>query len=185
MTTVEAGKPFGVILHLTMDPDWHTYWINPGDAGIPTTIKWTLPPGFTAGPIQWPTPENHSMGPLVTYGYGGDVYLLTTITPPATGDLPEHLDIKAKASWLVCQEQCIPGRAELTVTLDSGVLNFRLPVTNTELFKEARARLPVENKYWNVTGEYQGGTIVLNLRTSSVLHQRRSMLIFFPNKPMC
>src|SRR5277367_1002441 len=76
MTTVEAGKPFGMILHLKMDPDWHTYWINPGDAGIPTTIKWTLPAGFTAGPIQWPTPEQHNMGPLVTYGYDGDVYLL-------------------------------------------------------------------------------------------------------------
>ena len=134
MTTVEAGKPFGVILHLKMDPGWHTYWINPGDAGLATTIKWTLPQGFTAGPILWPTPEIHSLGTLVTYGYEGDVYLLTQITPPATGDLPEHLDVTAKAEWLVCQEECIPGKAELTVQLDSGMLNFRLPMENKELF---------------------------------------------------
>jgi thiol:disulfide interchange protein DsbD len=141
MTTVETGKPFGMILHLHMDAGWHTYWINPGDAGLATTIKWTLPPGFTAGPIQWPVPEKHAMGPLMTYGYDGDVYLLTTITPPDKGDLPQHFDVKAKAEWLVCQEECIPGKAELTVTLDSGLMNFRLPEENTELFKEARETL--------------------------------------------
>jgi thiol:disulfide interchange protein/DsbC/DsbD-like thiol-disulfide interchange protein len=171
MTTVEAGKPFGMILHLKMDPQWHTYWINPGDAGLATTIKWTLPKGFTAGPILWPTPENHSMGGLVTYGYEGDVYLLTEITPPATGDLPEHLDVAAKASWLVCQEACIPGKAELSVTLDTGIMNFRLPTENKELFKEARARLPVANTRWEVLGWYGdvasrnslGGPQALNL----------------------
>ncbi len=164
MTTVETGKPFGMILHLHMDAGWHTYWINPGDAGIPTTIKWTLPPGFTAGPIQWPTPEKHSMGPLTIYGYDGDVYLLTMITPPATGDLPEHFDVKAKAEWLVCQEECIPGKAELTVTLDTGVLNFRLPTENTELFKAARERLPAENTRWmSVKGEYVGDSLTITL----------------------
>ena len=162
MTTVEAGKPFGMILHLHMDPGWHTYWINPGDAGLATTIKWTLPPGFTAGPIDWPTPEKHAMGPLMTYGYDGDVYLLTTITPPATGDLPEHFPVKAKAEWLVCQEECIPGKAELTVTEDSGVMNFRLPVVNTELFKEARERLPVEQKRWIPSAKYVGDRLIIS-----------------------
>jgi thiol:disulfide interchange protein DsbD len=152
-TTVEAGKPFDVILHLHADEGWHTYWVNPGDAGLATTIKWTLPDGFTAGPIQWPTPEKHAMGPLMTYGYSGDVYLLTTITPPKS-DLPQHFDIKAKAAWLVCQEECIPGKAELSLTLDSGFMNLRLPKENTELFAEARKRLPVEATDWKVDGEY-------------------------------
>jgi thiol:disulfide interchange protein DsbD len=153
-TTVEAGKPFDVALHLHSDPEWHTYWINPGDAGLATSIKWTLPEGFTAGPIQWPTPEKHAMGPLITYGYEGDVYLLTTITPPKS-DLPQHFDLKAKATWLVCKEECIPGKAELTVPLDSGFMNLRLPKENTELFAAARARLPVENSVWTVTASYQ------------------------------
>ncbi len=118
-TAVQPGQPFDVALHLHADPGWHTYWINPGDAGLATTIRWTLPPGFTAGPIQWPTPEKHNMGPLMTYGYAGDVYLLTTITPPKA-DLPQHFDLKAKATWLVCKEECIPGKAEFTVPMDSG-----------------------------------------------------------------
>jgi len=183
MTTIEAGKPFGVILHLKMDPGWHTYWINPGDAGLATTIKWTLPPGFTAGPILWPTPENHSMGPLVTYGYEGDVYLLTTITPPATGDLPEHFPLTAKAAWLVCQEECIPGKAELTVMLDSGLLNFRLPTENKELFKEARARLPVENERWIPHASYVGSNLTIAFSdTSNAEAGLPAKVYFFPEQ---
>ena len=152
-TGIEPGKPFDVALHLRMDPGWHTYWINPGDAGLATTINWTLPPGFTAGPIRWPTPEKHNMGPEVTYGYEGDAYLLTTITPPK-GDLPRHFDISARATWLVCKEECIPGKADLTLHLDGGLLNLRLPVDNTDFFKEARERLPVENTFWDVKACY-------------------------------
>jgi thiol:disulfide interchange protein DsbD len=152
-TTVQPGQPFDVALHLHSDPGWHTYWINPGDAGLATTITWTLPSGFTAGPIQWPTPEKHNMGPLITYGYEGDVYLLTTITPPKA-DLPQHFDVKAHAEWLVCQEECIPGKAELTLPLDSGLLNLRLPIDNKDFFDQARERLPVANTLWDIKGAY-------------------------------
>ena len=168
-TSIEPGKPFDVILHLHSDPGWHTYWINPGDAGLATTIAWTLPPGFTAGPIQWPTPEKHDMGGLMTYGYAGDVYLLTTITPPK-GDLPQHFDLKAKAQWLVCQEECIPGKAELTVTLDTGLLNLRLPKENTELFAQARERLPVPATNWKVSAEIRGDYLTLRLETPDFVH---------------
>jgi DsbC/DsbD-like thiol-disulfide interchange protein len=127
-TTVQPGKPFDVALHLHMDKAWHTYWINPGDAGLATSIQWTLPPGLAAGPIQWPTPEIHAMGPLTTYSYGGDVYLLTTITPTsAMAELPGKLNIGARASWLVCQEECIPGKADLKVTLALGFPGIASP----------------------------------------------------------
>ncbi|MCE0485044.1 MAG: thioredoxin family protein [Methylacidiphilales bacterium] len=153
---VTAGKPFDVILHLHSDPGWHTYWINYGDAGLSTTIKWTLSPGFNAGPIQWPVPEIHKMGPLVTYGYEGDVYLITTITPPKT-DLSQHVELKARASWLACREECIPGRADLSVGifLYNGRDPLGMPVIdNSALFEAARARLPVENTLWDVSGDY-------------------------------
>jgi len=157
-TLITAGQPFDVILHLHMDPDWHTYWINPGDAGLATQIEWTLPPGFTAGPIQWPTPEKHNMGPLITYGYGGDVYLLTTITPPAAdGSSVNKVQIKAHATWLVCQEECIPGKADLEVDLSlaakGALLDFKSFV-NEDLFREARGHLPVPNTLWEVKGRY-------------------------------
>ena len=160
-TLITAGKPFDVILHLKMDEGWHTYWINPGDAGLATTIRWTLPEGFTAGPIQWPTPENHTMGPLITYGYEGDVYLITTITPPAqvaSGVTP--VEIKARADWLVCQEECIPGKGLFSITASLAgagtTLDFK-HFENTALFQAARARLPVDNTRWDVEGHYAAG----------------------------
>ncbi len=112
---IAPGKPFTVALRLKMAPHWHTYWAYSGDAGLPTTIKWTLPDGFRAGPIQWPVPTRiDSPGDIVNYGYSDEVLLLTTITPPAqipTGDIV----LKAKADWLVCAELCIPGSQELEI----------------------------------------------------------------------
>ncbi len=177
-TTIAPGEPFDVALHLHMDPGWHTYWVNPGDAGLATMIKWTLPPGFTAGPIQWPTPEKHAMGPLVTYGYGGDVYLLTTITPPK-GDLPQHFDVKAKATWLVCQEECIPGKAELTLPLDSGMLNLRLPVENTDFFAQARERMPVTGDFKQVSAAYKNGNCIITFITDNPLPAGRLKSAYF------
>jgi len=184
-TTIEAGKPFDIALHLHCDPQWHTYWINPGDAGLATNITWTLPPGFSAGPIQWPTPEKHPMGPLITYGYGGDVYLLTTITPP-NSDLPQHFDIKAKASWLACMEECIPGKADLQLTLDSGLMNLRLPVDNTDFFAQARERLPVANTRWDVKAGYtpDGKRIAIALREhKGATSPSDRTLYFLPEQP--
>jgi thiol:disulfide interchange protein/DsbC/DsbD-like thiol-disulfide interchange protein len=188
-TSLQAGKPFDVVLHLHMDKGWHTYWINPGDAGLATTIKWTLPPGLSAGPIQWPTPEIHAMGPLTTYGYGGDVYLLTAITPDASADsaLPSHFEIKVRADWLVCQEECIPGKADLSVTLnympDAGAL---LPQpARAAFFAAARVRLPVPKTRWDVTGAYAGDQLALSFKgkagASSLPPGKLSFFVEQPN----
>ena len=172
-TEIKPGEPFEMALHLHMDPQWHTYWINPGDAGLATEISWTLPPGFTAGPIQWPTPERHNMGPLITYGYEGDTYLLTTITPPASG-LPQHFDISAHATWLVCQEECIPGQADLTVHLGSGQAGA--VADNSDFFNQARARLPVPNTWWDVEACY-------NIKPGLGAPGSQALWINFKNKP--
>jgi thiol:disulfide interchange protein len=190
-TYVTPGKPFLVALHLHMDPDWHTYWINPGDAGLATTITWTLPPGFTAGPIQWPTPEIHKMGPETTYGYGGDVYLLTTITPsmfaPTTvisnGGGLGRFGIKAKATWLVCQEECIPGKAELDLKLDDR------PTSEVDFgsffMAEAKKRLPVPNTRWDVEAAYQhvglGESLVIHFKDKGA-PTPLGYLYFFPEQ---
>jgi thiol:disulfide interchange protein/DsbC/DsbD-like thiol-disulfide interchange protein len=160
-----------IILHLHMDPDWHTYWINPGEAGLATAIKWTLPPGWSAGPIQWPAPETHAMGPVTTFGYGGDVYLPTTLTrPKARGSVVTDVTIQAHATWLVCKEECIPGKADLDVKLHVAGPNATLDyksIDNHALFAAARARLPVPNTRWNVRANYEdvgvGHALVISL----------------------
>ena len=83
-TAVVPGQPFTAGLLLKMAPGWHTYWQFPGDAGIPTEIKWQLPPGWKTGPIQWPIPlKLNEPGDIQIYGYHDEVLLMMQLTPPA------------------------------------------------------------------------------------------------------
>ena len=102
---IEAGKPFTIALRMQHDPHWHSYWIAAG-TGYPTSINWTLPPGFKAGEIQWPTPTilRDSSGKIVGNGYSDESFLLVEITPPARPELRagENLD-QASSSQPACQ----------------------------------------------------------------------------------
>ncbi|MCV0439670.1 MAG: thioredoxin family protein [Hydrogenophaga sp.] len=101
------GQPVWVGLQITHAPEWHTYWKNSGDSGLPTELQWTLPPGVTAGAIAWPTPRKFPIGNLANYGYDGTVLLPVPLTvgPGFAGD---HIDVKLYAAWLVCRKECIP-----------------------------------------------------------------------------
>jgi thiol:disulfide interchange protein DsbD len=102
---------------LKMEPGWHTYWKNPGESGMATKIEWQLPPGITAGEIQWPLPEKLPPIEVTTYGYNDEVVLLVPLK--LANDLkPGPLDLKAKVSWLECKEVCIPGKATIETTLN-------------------------------------------------------------------
>jgi len=124
-----------------MDEHWHTYWKNPGDSGLPTKIRWTLPEGWTAGPIQWPHPEAQRVGPLMNYGYSDEVMLLVELTPPADA-LPGPVTLKADADWLVCKDICIPEKAALTLAYAVAEGEPAAVAGNASLFGSARARLP-------------------------------------------
>ncbi|WP_439573485.1 protein-disulfide reductase DsbD family protein [Phreatobacter sp.] len=114
---IRPGEPFTVGVRLTMKEHWHTYWINPGDSGMATEIRWTLPEGFSAGPVQWPVPEAIPVGPLMNYGYEGTATLLVQITPPAGLAPGTRAAMKADIAYLVCQRECIPGEAALSLSL--------------------------------------------------------------------
>jgi len=113
-------QPVWVGLQLTHKPEWHTYWKNAGDSGLPTTLEWTLPPGVIAGDIAWPLPKKIPIGNLANYGYEGTVLLPVPLTitpdfkPPLTGNT---LDVKLKASWLVCRQECIPEEGEFAIQI--------------------------------------------------------------------
>src|SRR5258708_13106966 len=95
-SAAQPGKPVLVGLRLRMEPQWHTYWRNPGDSGLPTRIQWLLPEGWKAGEIQWPYPQLLPVGPLMNYGYEDEVVLLAELTPPASAT-PGTFPIKAPA----------------------------------------------------------------------------------------
>src|ERR1700723_2538129 len=114
---VAPGGTVTVALEEKIAPGWHTYWKNPGEAGEPTEIQWTLPPGWKAGPIQWPFAKRIPTGPLMDYGYEGRPWLLVDITAPANAASGQMAILKADANWLVCKEVCIPEQATLSLPL--------------------------------------------------------------------
>jgi DsbC/DsbD-like thiol-disulfide interchange protein len=104
---VVPGKPFTVGLLLRMAPGWHTYWKFSGDAGLPTELKWKLPPGWKVGDIQWPIPlKTIDPGDIETYGYENEVLLMQEITPPSKLDA-SSARLSTEANWLVCEKICI------------------------------------------------------------------------------
>ena len=202
VASIVPGKPFTVALRMQHDPHWHSYWIAPG-TGYATSLAWTLPEGFKAGEIQWPTPHvvQDEAGKIIGTGYTGEVCLLVEITPPlpgfrasenpgqtpgneaaATGSLTPGSDIKlqAVAGWLMCKDVCMPGEA---------TLELNLPVASTgagktdarwaQTIADARARLPKANLEWNVTASRTATTATLLLAPKPGTHHQPTNLHFF------
>ncbi len=138
-SAVVPGKPFTAGLLLRMAPGWHTYWKFSGDAGLPTEIKWKLPPGWKAGEIEWPIPlKTNDPGDIQTYGYQDEVLLMQEITPPPVID-DSVVKLAAEVNWLVCEKICIPGSANLQLELPKSTTSA---AANTELFARYRQLLP-------------------------------------------
>ena len=102
-------------LYFKLEPGWHVYWKNPGDAGEPPHIKWTLPQGITAGPLQFPVPKRLPLGPLMDFGYEDEVLFPINLNVAAAA-IPGAAVLHAKVDWLVCRGSCIPEKTELEIT---------------------------------------------------------------------
>jgi thiol:disulfide interchange protein len=114
---ITPGHPTWIALDQKIQKGWHTYWKNAGDSGEPTSIKWTLPPGWSAGDFVWPTPRRLPVGPLMNYGYEDEVLLPLQVTAPASAKPGETVTLKGDATFLVCAEICVPEQATLTLAL--------------------------------------------------------------------
>lgn len=139
-TAAVPGQPLEVGVRLRHDPHWHTYWRVPGDSGLPTRIQWQLPAGWQAGEIEWPHPGRMPTGPLVNYGYEGELLLPTRLTVPAAAAPGSTVAIKAKVEWLMCEKVCIPGEAELELPIP--VASTSAPSKWAKLFAETRQLMP-------------------------------------------
>ena len=161
--SVQPGETLTVALRLKALPTWHTYWINPGEAGLATRAKWTLPTGFKAGPLQFPVPHKFNSSGLIGYGYEDEVFLFSEIT------VPEKLTSKrvvliANVSWLVCDpKQCLPGRAAVSLTL---------PVTSeapkpspwSAKLTEAQKKIPILLKEAQVSFKQKEDNFIFTVR---------------------
>jgi thiol:disulfide interchange protein/DsbC/DsbD-like thiol-disulfide interchange protein len=178
--TIKPETPFWVVFKITMKPGWHTYWKNPGDSGMETTLTWDLPDGFSASPIQWLPPETLTLGPVASFGYSNESFHLVQITPPK--DLPqESYTLKLSADWLVCEGICIPENVSLALTLTKSTENDLLYTSHKALIDELVDELP--NKP-NQFGEYRinGENIEFYLPENFLIDRKISDVAFYPEE---
>ena len=149
--TIAPGATWVVALRLVSDPEWHTYWRNPGDAGSPPALEWALPPGFRAGPILWPVPRRIEEPPLAVYGYEGEALFLTEVEAPRDLRPGRAVELRVRASWVVCRVDCIAEEADLArrvgVVAGSGTRDERWSAP----LRTAFARLPRVMPDWRVS----------------------------------
>ena len=183
---VGVGKSVWVGLQMEPRPGWHTYWKNPGDSGLPTTLTWTLPTGVFAGDVAWPTPHKISIGDLVNFGYKGAVLLPVPLTitsefkPPLLGN---DLEIKLKASWLICSQQCIPQDGEFALKIpvqgSTALYGSQFEAANQSQPTQLQ---PLQGSIPRSTASVEGQRMLLEVRgLPGTL--RGQMLDWFPETP--
>jgi len=165
------GEPFDAAVELVMPPGWHTYWIRPGDAGLPTEVDWRLPPGFEAGAIEWPAPERFAQGGLASYGYAGQVLLPVRICPPREWPAGEPVELVARVRWLQCREACVPGEAMVTARVVSA--SAAVSSADAEAVAAARRALPERDPSVRAKARWDGATLIVQV---DGLRERRPRL---------
>ncbi len=180
---VQPSRSVTVAVRLIMDEGWHTYWKNPGDAGMATSIHWRLPAGVEAGQVQWPVPERIETPPLVNFGYHGSVWLLSDLLVPASVQPATSLEIRARVDWVACRDICVKGGADLQGSLPIGVEPPARDPTWQQEFSKARMALPVTHTAWRVQATVKGTFVTLYLQPPVDLATSLSAISFFPEEP--
>lgn len=144
--TKDFSSPFLVGIKFELASDWYLYWVNPGDAGLATEIRWVLPDGLEAGSLIYPIPEKFVSGGIVAYGYKKEVVLLSRMTPGTGFQLDKKTTIVAEIDWLVCKESCLRGQSQVAISLAELKAKEDEIHRGRALIEDFRLRLPLEAK---------------------------------------
>ncbi|HET8694065.1 MAG TPA: protein-disulfide reductase DsbD domain-containing protein [Aquabacterium sp.] len=178
---VRPGDNITLGVHQHIAPGWHTYWRNPGDSGLPTTIEWKLPRGVNAGAIQWPAPTRFVQGSLGNYGYEQDVTLLVPLHIAPGVRVEQDLPIQAHVKWLVCKDTCLPQEATLNLTLhtsSASAPHASPPAWLTDSHSPLSVPAP-----WPVHVQAASQALLLSLPDDIHPPRQDEEVYFFPNDP--
>ena len=174
---ITPGRQTYFGLNFQLENGWHIYWINPGDSGQPPRVEWRLPAGLIAGEIEWPAPRRFRTSTIVDFGYDRAVMLLVPIRASSALPTNEAARLDAELSVLVCKEICIPGKAQLSMTLPIKSMPPEADARTSELFAAARKSLPQRAPWnWEFYVSDQKDSFVLTAKIGRQTTQAR----FFP-----
>ncbi|TAM05941.1 MAG: hypothetical protein EPN67_05975, partial [Pusillimonas sp.] len=161
-TSVQPGQPFTVALRMQHQPHWHSFWKHAG-TGLPTSITWSLSPGWSAGPIQWPTPIvlRDKQGEVSGHGYVGLLYLPMQLTPPADLQPGSSVLMRAEVHWLMCDTVCVPGHQQVSLTLPVSTQPTAVdPLVQSGI---AKMSMPQSAAGWTLTANRDQSTVTLHV----------------------
>lgn len=179
--TIQSGHSFWIAIHINITENWHTYWKNPGDSGMATSVNWTLPEGFTASALQWPTPKQFNLEGVNGYGYEKELVLLSQITPPPSFTSEQPVNIIADVRWLVCSDsQCVPGETQTVTTMPIENKTPEINQQTAKIFTKARSSLP--EKQPDAEAYHEKDTIQVYLQLPENLTGQPKNVYFFPEE---
>jgi thiol:disulfide interchange protein DsbD len=169
--SIQPGRPFTLALRLVHKPHWHSYWINPG-TGLPTALKWNLPAGWKAGGIMWPAPMvlTDTRGNVIGNGYDGDLLLPVTLTPPADLKPGTTVQLPVAAEWLMCQDECVPGSAKLSISLPVSADDPKPVPEWGQRIQFLLTQIPVVDPSWTVAATRDPKAVTLTVQAPELPH---------------
>ena len=175
--SIAAGHTLDLGLRFQLEKGWHIYWVNPGDSGEPPRVQWQLPAGLTAGAMEWPTPRRLESASIVDYGYEDTVLLIVPLHAAASLAALQPVRLGAEVKLLVCShEMCIPGKAQLSLTLPIKSQPPAPDARTAALFTATRKSLPrpaPEN--WRFSVADANDSFVLTAKLGQI-----TQAVFFP-----
>lgn len=159
-SSIQPGETFTVGLRLAHDEKWHTYWKSSA-TGYATSVTWELPEGFSASEIQWPTPKPYEVDGFVDFVFEGEIVLEIEITAPATLTIGDTAILTAFADWLMCEDVCIPGSAELTLSLPVSDQASTPDPQWAGLFAKNAFKMPLAKTPYTANAWTEGETVYL------------------------
>ncbi len=180
--SIKPGSRFSLAVVLTMEEGWHTYWKNPGDSGLPTSIEWNLPEGFLAGEIQWPVPRKFETSGIVSFGYADRIFLLIDMQAPGALNPGIVVELSARVNWLACKDECVPEHSDLSVELPVDDRDSEVGSKWADIFEISRKNLPKFFKEWDISAYANGKKIVIQALTHDPVNRPSMTIFFFPEK---
>lgn len=163
VASIVPGQPFRVGLRLMHAPKWHTYWKSTA-TGYAPSLEWNLPGGWSAAEFAWPVPDLYSTDFSTDFVYYGDIVLPVTLTPPADLTPGTLVTLSAQASWLMCDDVCIPAdRLPVSLRLPVSQQQNAVPELWTDLFAAADHRAPRAISSWSLSALRDGESILLTV----------------------
>jgi DsbC/DsbD-like thiol-disulfide interchange protein len=180
VTHMIPGQPFRAGVLFRMQPDWHIYWKNPGDAGLAPSFKWRLPEKFSVKELPWPYPETIIVGGLANFGYKDSVLIPVQIIPPAGLEPGRNVEIGVDLDWLVCREACIPESAQLGIELPVADKPAAEDRRWRGLFNRTTKMQPVNDIGWKISAAIDDTCLILRMAAPKWLTEMPEQIRYYP-----